>query len=88
MLLEKEIDVVAFTSASTVRDYVNIYGADPLADLLASTRVACIGPVTAEVAKTYGIDTAILPDEYTISGLVGAIVRHFAKTRRATASRT
>lgn len=78
MLLEKEIDVVAFTSASTVRDYVELYGADPLADLLGGTLVACIGPVTAEVAKTYGIETAILPEEYTINGLVSGIVRHFA----------
>ncbi len=81
MLLEKEIDVVAFTSASTVRDYVELYGADPLADLLASTSVACIGPVTAEVARTYGIDTTILPDEYTIAGLIAAIVKHFAGNR-------
>lgn len=88
MLLEKEIDVVAFTSASTVRDYVDLYGADPLADLLSATRVACIGPVTADVAKTYGIDTAILPEDYTIPGLVSAIARHCAKTGRPTASRT
>lgn len=81
MLLEKEIDVVAFTSASTVRDYVELYGADPLADLLASTSVACIGPVTAEVARTYGIDTTILPDEHTIAGLIAAIVKHFAGNR-------
>lgn len=88
MLLEKEIDVVAFTSASTVRDYVELYGADPLADLLGATKVACIGPVTAEVARTYGIETAILPEEYTIAGLVGAIVRYFAKVGRPTATRT
>ncbi|MEW5982132.1 MAG: uroporphyrinogen-III C-methyltransferase [Acidobacteriota bacterium] len=85
MLLEKEIDVVAFTSASTVRDYVELYGADPLADLLGGTTVACIGPVTAEVARTYGIDTAILPEEYTIAGLIDAIVRHYASSGAETA---
>ena len=44
------------------------------ADLLNGTRVASIGPVTAEAAEQYGIRTAIRPAAYTIPALVGAIV--------------
>ena len=77
MLLEKRIDVVTFTSASTVKNFVQIFGAEQSADLLNATTVASIGPVTAEAAEQYGIKTAIMPKEYTIPALVQAIVDHF-----------
>lgn len=77
MLLEKRIDVVTFTSASTVKNFVQIFGAEQAADLLNATAVASIGPVTAEAAEQYGIKTAILPKQYTIPALVDAIVEHF-----------
>ncbi len=77
MLLEKRIDVVTFTSASTVKNFVQVFGADQSPDLLNATKVACIGPVTAEAAEQYGIKTAIMPQEYTIPALVDAIVEHF-----------
>ena len=44
------IDVVTFTSPSAVRNFVHVLGAEPAADLLRSTVVASIGPVTAEAA--------------------------------------
>ena len=77
MLLEKRIDVVTFTSASTVKNFVQIFGAEQAPDLLNATKVASIGPVTAEAAEQYGIKTAIMPKEYTIPALVEAIVEHF-----------
>jgi len=77
MLLDRQVDVLIFTSASTVRNFVRLYGVDPVADLLQPVAVASIGPVTAEAALQSGIRTAILPDEYTIPGLVEAIVKHF-----------
>jgi uroporphyrinogen III methyltransferase/synthase len=76
MLLEKRVDVVTFTSASTVKNFVQIFGAEQAADLLNATTVASIGPVTAEAAEQYGIRTAIMPREYTIPALVDAIVEH------------
>jgi uroporphyrinogen III methyltransferase/synthase len=79
MLLEKRIDVVTFTSASTVRNFVRIYGEDAAQDLLRSTTVACIGPVTAEAAEQCGIHTAIMPEQYTIPALVDAIVAYFSR---------
>lgn len=86
MLLEKQLDVVTFTSASTVRHFVRIYGAEPAADLLRTTLVASIGPVTAEAAEQLNIHTSIMPAEYTIPGLVDAIVAHFEKASTTPAS--
>jgi uroporphyrinogen III methyltransferase/synthase len=79
MLLEKRIDVVTFTSASTVTNFVQVFGAEQAPDLLRTTAVASIGPVTAEAAEQYGIKTSIMPKEYTTKALVEAIVEHFKK---------
>jgi uroporphyrinogen III methyltransferase/synthase len=77
MLLERSVDVVTFTSASAVRNFVRILGAEPAADLLAATVVACIGPVTAEAAAQSNISTTIQPSNYTIPALVDAIAKHY-----------
>ena len=79
MLLEGRIDAVTFTSASAVRTFVKVYGAEQAADLLKQTAVAVIGPVTAEVAAQLGIDVTIRPSTYTIAALVNAIAAHFAE---------
>jgi uroporphyrinogen III methyltransferase/synthase len=81
MLLERRIDVVTFTSASAVRNFVRVLGAEPAADLLQTTLVASIGPVTAEAAAQWNIKTTIMPETYTIPALVDAIVEYFEKNR-------
>ena len=65
------IDVVTFTSSSTVRHFVEA-GGRPLPS---RTRVAAIGPVTAETARGLGLPVDIIAQEYTTRGLVEAIVR-------------
>jgi uroporphyrinogen III methyltransferase/synthase len=77
MLLDRRIDVVTFASASAVRNFVKVFGAEPAADLLRTTLVASIGPVTAEAAAQCDIQTTIVPDEYTIPALAQAIVEYF-----------
>jgi len=62
-----------------VRNFAQVFGAEQAADLLRTTAVASIGPVTAEAAEQYGIATSIIPKEYTIPALVDAIVTHFRK---------
>ena len=79
MLLERRIDVVTFTSPSAVRNIVRVLGAEPAADLLQSTVVASIGPVTAEAATQLNIQTTVMPEQYTVPGLVDAIVKYFGK---------
>ncbi len=80
MLLDRKIDVVTFTSPSAVRSFVKLLGAEPAADLLRTTVVASIGPVTAEAASQCNIQTTVIPVPYTIPALVDAIVEYF-KTR-------
>ena len=82
MLLERRIDVVTFTSASAVRSFVKVLGTEPAADLLRTTIVASVGPVTAEAAAQYKIQSTIVPTEYTIPALVDAIVEYFSRAVR------
>jgi uroporphyrinogen III methyltransferase/synthase len=83
MLLERRIDVVTFTSPSAVRNFVRVVGAEPAADLLATTLVASIGPVTAEAAAQCQIRTTIMPGAYTVPALVAAIVEYFEERQPA-----
>ena len=86
MLLDRRIDVVTFTSASAVRNFVKVVGTEQSSDLLRTTVVASIGPVTAEAAAQYNIETTIVPAQYTVPALVDAIVEHFEKSRAVVAT--
>ncbi|HLJ53404.1 MAG TPA: uroporphyrinogen-III C-methyltransferase [Chthonomonadaceae bacterium] len=80
MLEAGEIDVVTFTSSSTVRNFVatlEAAGCDASFRLPAGCIAAAIGPVTAETARAAGIEPAIVALEHTIPGLVAALERHF-----------
>jgi uroporphyrinogen III methyltransferase/synthase len=83
MLLDRQIDAVTFTSASTVRNFARMLGEEQAADLLNTTVVAAIGPVTAEAAQQLGINVAVIPKKYTIPDLVDALVEHFASEEAA-----
>ena len=83
MPLERRIDVVTFTSASAVRSFVRVLGVEPAADLLKTTVVASIGPVTAEAAAQCDIQTTVMPATYTVPALVDAIVAHFEQQQKA-----
>lgn len=77
-LTGREIGVVAFTSSSTVRNYVELFADRETA--LALTRhavVACIGPITADTAESYGLKVGIRAKENTIPSLAEAIVGYF-----------
>jgi uroporphyrinogen III methyltransferase/synthase len=88
MLLDRKIDVVTFTSASAVRSFVQVYGAEQSADLLRNTAVAVIGPVTGEAAEQLGIRVSIRPATYTVPALVDAIAAYFTSRTEATKKET
>ena len=66
-----EADIITFTSASTVENWIASNGADSTPRL-----VACIGPITAEAAKRLGLQVDVVAEEHTIDGLVDALVGH------------
>ena len=77
MLLDGKVDAVTFASPSAVQRFAALIGPEQAADLLNTTVVAAIGPVTAAAAAQMGIKTRIIPDEYTVDGLVQAMAKYF-----------
>jgi uroporphyrinogen III methyltransferase/synthase len=78
ILADQKIDVIAFTSSSTVTHFVALLKREDWKRLLRPVTIACIGPVTAKTAKEWGMEVAIQPREYTIPALTQAIVDHFS----------
>ena len=76
LLLERQVDIVTFTSGSSVKNFARAIGEEQAVDLLARVDVACIGPVTADIADQLGIKTTIMPSVSTVPSLVDAIVAH------------
>jgi uroporphyrinogen III methyltransferase/synthase len=79
MLLDGHVDAVMFTSATGARRFAELFGVEQAADLLSTTVVAAIGPVTAAAASELGIQTTVMPEIYTVEGLVGALVAHLRR---------
>ncbi len=78
-LRRREIGVITFTSSSTVRNFVELFADENEARALSEhAAVACIGPITAETAETYGLRVRIRAKENTVPALAEAIVGHFA----------
>ena len=71
-----EVDAVTFTSASTVRGFVNA-----LAAARGHPKVVCIGPVTAAAARDAGLRPAAVARPHTLDGLVEALERALPSSR-------
>jgi uroporphyrinogen III methyltransferase / synthase len=70
--LRAGVDIVTFTSPSTVRNFITIlqrHGLDPL-NLRGNPLFACIGPTTQQAAEEAGFSNLIVSSEYTTAGLI------------------
>jgi uroporphyrinogen III methyltransferase/synthase len=73
--LEKgRIDVLTFTSSSTVENFFTLLAPETLKKH-PGVKIACIGPVTAKTLARYGFTPDIQPADYTIPGLVEALAK-------------
>ena len=77
--LESGVDVITFTSSSTVTNLMALLDGDT--ERLEEVGIACIGPVTAETARKEGLNVDILAEDSTAAGLVNAIVGHYMRER-------
>lgn len=78
LLARGEIDLVAFTSSSTVNNFCAMIGVDAAQGLAA----AAIGPITAQTAQARGFRVVAQPAAYTVEGLCAAIRDYFSGNRR------
>ncbi len=82
---------ITFTSSSTVKNFVGLLGLQRARAALKKSRAhhgvhsASIGPVTSATLREFGLPVDIEAREYTIPGLVAAIVRQSNSIRRSSA---
>lgn len=71
LLKEHKVDMVTFTSSSTVENLLKLIDEDK--SLLDNVAKASIGPITANTCKKHGLTVDVEADVYTIDGLVAKI---------------
>jgi uroporphyrinogen III methyltransferase/synthase len=79
ILGERKLDMIVFTSSSTVSNLAEIVKPDSLSALLSGSAIAAIGPITAKTAETLGLQVKVQPRQYSISSLAEAIVEFFER---------
>jgi uroporphyrinogen III methyltransferase/synthase len=77
MLRDNTIDVVTFTSSSTVKNFKALLPLQEFDTLMQGVTIASIGPITTETAEKLGFNVHVTAAQYTIDGLCQAIRHHF-----------
>jgi uroporphyrinogen III methyltransferase/synthase len=80
MLRDGEVDVVTLTSSSTVDQLVALLG-EAACELLESTTLASIGPITTATAEQHGLTVAVTAEHSTSEGLIDALEAWAAQQR-------
>jgi uroporphyrinogen III methyltransferase/synthase len=71
-------DAITFTSASTVRGYLDVAGEATMPEVVVS-----IGPVTSAAARAAGVPVSVVADPHTVDGVVAAVVGALGDPTRA-----
>ena len=83
--LKSGVDIITFTSASTVENFVVItrqHKLDPL-NLPNNPLFACIGPITEQAAREEGLTNLVVAKEYTTEGLM-EVISEYVNTETGT----
>ncbi|WP_144547842.1 uroporphyrinogen-III synthase [Bacillus sp. X1(2014)] len=76
MLANQHIDILTFTSPSTVdhlMDVVKEYGLDKQ---LGNCLIGCIGPITEKKLHDYGLTVHASPKEYTVKEMINSMIAY------------
>jgi uroporphyrinogen III methyltransferase/synthase len=73
-----EIDLVTFTSSSTVKNFRSLFTDEEYKNISGKFKTASIGPITSDTAVELGINPDISADEYTIDGLIEAVLKLYS----------
>lgn len=77
-IARRQVDALTFTSSSTVSCFIERLSREegPIGAALMLCSV-CIGPKTAATAREYGFTNVVVPDEYTLDGMLDALAHYF-----------
>ncbi|WP_053367298.1 uroporphyrinogen-III synthase [Bacillus sp. FJAT-27245] len=76
MLSKRALDILMFTSPSTVDHFIEAVGEAELKELANRCVVACIGPVTEKRLTSLGIPVHASPDQYTVEDMVNSTIAY------------
>lgn len=80
-LEDKSIDLITFTSSSTVKNFKSLLPSDTFGQLLDGVKIASIGPITTDTATELGFKVDTTAAIYTIPGLCEAILKYYRKNK-------
>ncbi len=76
-LVDGRIDMVTFTSSSTVTNFLEMFDPHPPAVLLDKVHIAVIGPSTAATARTHGLTVDMVAKKASVEALAEEIVKFY-----------
>ncbi|PLS01323.1 uroporphyrinogen-III synthase [Neobacillus cucumis] len=76
MLADNELDILTFTSPSTVDHLMVVVRQYGLEESLKKCIIGCIGPVTEKKLLEYGITVHASPDEYTVKDMMKSTIAY------------
>jgi uroporphyrinogen III methyltransferase/synthase len=77
LLQTAQVDLITFTSSSTVHNFMAVFPDDNIPAMLRNAAIGCIGPITADTAREYGLTVRVQPEQYTIPAFTQAIMEYF-----------
>lgn len=77
-LKAKQIDVVTFTSGSTVQHFWQIVQKYQLSRYIDKLIIACIGPIAKEAAVGLGLKVDVCPNVYTAEAMLHSLCEYIA----------
>jgi uroporphyrinogen III methyltransferase / synthase len=83
-LLKGGVDMVTFTSSSTVRNFLALLDdgdEGELKNLMAGVKIAAIGPITAKTVTDSGLRVDVQPEMHTIPAMIEAIVAYYGASK-------
>ncbi|MEQ6389607.1 uroporphyrinogen-III synthase [Bacillaceae bacterium S4-13-58] len=75
ILTEKKVDVLTFTSPSTIQAFYQLGGS--IVEAYKSVLTVCIGPTTAEEAEKCGFKNILTPKNHTVDGIINELENHY-----------
>lgn len=70
MIAEKQLDILMFTSSSTVDHFMDVIREYRLENQLEGCLIGCIGPVTEKKLKSFGFPVHASPKVYTVEEMI------------------
>ncbi|WP_163101762.1 uroporphyrinogen-III synthase [Peribacillus alkalitolerans] len=77
-LSENKIDIITFTSSSSVDHFMKIVKRYQLQEYILDSAIACIGPIAKARADKHGLIVEICPEVYTIDGMIEAMKNYYS----------